>query len=145
MKSFLLFCAGFIISAAAFLGLWRLGFIHNSFLDGFRRDATVTVKAVQIVAASDDHYVATLNRAGDALGWCELRLNVNRKGEAFDWEREFVSITGCDTQIDLRWQDNADLSVTYGAADPTKGIHTYQQFRSEDGAVKISYNLKQPE
>src|SRR6266576_4504342 len=113
MKSFLLFCAGFIACGAAFFGLWRSGVLHNSLLDGLRADATTTVKVVQEVAAPNGQYVARLNRAGDAVGWCELRLNVNRKGEAFDWEHKFVSITGCDTQLDLQWSDDSHLTVTY--------------------------------
>ena len=143
MKSFLLFCAGFIACGAVFWGLWRVGVLHNSLLDGLRGDTT-TVKVVQEVAAPNGQYVATLNRAGNAVGWCELRLNVNRKGEAFDWEHQFVSITGCDTQLELHWSDDSQLAVTYWNSDPTKLFHTYQQFHSEDGAVKISYNFKQP-
>ncbi len=142
MKSLLLFWVGFIACAGAFLGLWRVGIIPNSLLDDLRSDATTTVQVVNKLAAPNGEYVATINKAGDAVG-CELRINVNRKDEAFDWEHEFVSLTGCDTQLDLRWQDNTHLAIAYWNSDPIKGVHTYQQFLSKDRVVKISYVLRQ--
>ncbi len=143
MKAFLLFSAGFIVCAGAFLGLWRLGLVHNSLLDGLRADASTTVTVVEKVVAPNGEFVATLNRAENAVGWCELRLNVTRNGEAFDWEREYVSIAGCDTQLALQWSADTQLTVTYWNSDPTKAIHTYQQYHSKDSAVKISYLFKQ--
>lgn len=145
MKPFLLFWAGFIACAGAFLGLWRIGLVPNSLLDGLRSDATTTVTAVEKLAAPNGQHVATLNRAGNAVGWCELRLNVTRTGEAFDWEHEFDAITGCETQLALHWLTDSELEVTYGNADPTQTIHTSQGFRSKDGAVRIYYNFKQPQ
>jgi hypothetical protein len=143
MKSFLLFWAGFMACAGAFLGLWRVGIIPNSLLDDLRSDSTTTVQVVKKLAAPNGEYVATINKAGNAVGWCEFRINVNRKDEAFDWEHEYAFITGCDTQLDLRWQDNTHLAISYWNDDPAKGVHTDQQFLSKDRAVNISYNFKQ--
>lgn len=145
MKAVLLFCAGFIACAGAFLGLWRVGVLPNSLLDSLRGDSTTTVQIVNTIAAPNGEYLAIINKAGNAAGWCELRINVNRRDEAFDWEHEFVSITGCNTLLDLHWQDNTHLAIAYWNSDPFKGIHTYQQFLSEDGRVNISYVYRQPQ
>lgn len=122
------------------MGLWLVGVIPNSVLDELRG---TTVQLVNKVAAPNGEYVASINKAGKAVGWCELRINVHRKDETFDWEHEFIFITGCDTQLDLRWQDNTHLAITYGNSDPAKRVHTYQQFQSKDRRVNISYALKQ--
>jgi len=143
MKSLLLFSAGFLACAGAFLGLWRVGVLPNSLLDDLRSDSTTTVQVVNKIAAPNGEYLATVNKAENAVGWCELRINVNRKDETFDWEHEYVSITGCDTQLDLRWQDNSHLVIAYWNSDPMKGVKTYQQFLSKDRAVNISYIFKQ--
>jgi hypothetical protein len=143
MKSFWLFCAGFLACAGASLGLWRVGLIPNPLLADLRSDSTATVQVVKKLAPPNGEYVATINKAGNAVGWCEFRISVDRKDQAFDWEHEYVSITGCDTQLDLRWRDNTHLAISYWNDDPAKGVHTYQQFLSKDRAVNISYIFKQ--
>jgi hypothetical protein len=142
MKASLLFCAGFIACAGAFLGLWRVGILPNSLLESFRSDATTTVHVINTLATPNGEYVATINKAENAVGWCELRINVNRKNEAVDWEHEYVSLTGCETHLDLHWPDNTHLAIEYWSSNPVKGVHTYQQFLSKDGRVNISYNYK---
>ena len=126
------------------MGLWRVGLLPNTIFDALRGDTT-TVQLINKLASPSGEYKATINKAGNAEGWCELRISVNRKDEAFDWEREFVSITGCDTQLDLRWQDNTHLAIEYWNSDPVKGVRSYQRFLSEDSRVNISYVYRQPQ
>jgi hypothetical protein len=143
MKKLSLFFAGFLTATCACVVLWRLNVLPNSLLDELTERDKANVEVLGNLPSPGGEYVVTTNKASNRTGWCEVRLNVHKKNEPFDWEYEFVCVAGCDTQLEQRWEDDRHLSITYSSRDIAKAIKTYQQFWSKDKAVRISYALKQ--
>ena len=141
-RSVIYFAAGFLACLGSLVLLSRVGIIHNKLLDAMTGYESTTVKLVSDLPSPNLQYVATTNKVGNGTGWCEVRINVHKKDEVFDWEHDFVCITGCDTKLDLKWEDEKHLTVSYSAGDVAKGVHTYQQFRSKDSLVSIAYLLE---
>ena len=142
MKKPLYFLAGFMSAATVVFALWYLGIVSNSLLDAVNRDNTV-VKEIGNLPSPNQEFVATTTQAGNGADWCEVRISVHKKDEPFDWEREYVCITGCDTRLDLNWEGTQNLAITYSNDDESKGVRTYQGFWNKDKSVKISYKLRQ--
>lgn len=139
----LYFSAGVLACAGLLGGVWHLGWIRNELLDAVAGVERASIEVVDSSLSPTQKYVATTHKVSDNSGWCELRTNVHSSNQAFDWEREFVLIADCDSRLELKWNTNTDLTIFYSDGNPDNGIKTYQQFRSEDGLVKISYILKQ--
>lgn len=143
MKKLLLFLAGFLTAICSFFVLWRLNILHNSLLDAFTDRDKASVESISHITSPNGQYIATTNKVSDRTGWCELRINVHKKDESFDWEQDYTCITNCETQLEQKWQDDQHLDILYWSNDESKGVKTYQQFWSKDKAVQIFYTLKQ--
>lgn len=133
MKSFLSYLTG---AAAAVLLLFAL----NHF--GLFFDSPAGVAIVSRIASPDNVFVATTQQASNARGWCEIRINVDRNGAAFDWEREYVFNTDCGSNTEIKWEGNRNLLIGY-SYNKSGEVRTFRQFRSKDKEVSISYVLNQ--
>ena len=65
-----------------------------------------------------------------------------RKGELFDWEREYIFNIDCGSQVEIKWEDNRNLVITY-SYNAASVARTSRQFLNKDKEVSISYTLKQ--
>ena len=133
----LLFLSGVLSSILILVGLNHFGLLPN--LIG---EYPVTVDVINSVTSPDGMFAATTNRATNNHGWCEERTNVHKKGEVFDWEREYIFNINCGSQVEIKWQGNRDLSISF-SYDQAGVVRTSRQFFSKDKAVAISYALKQ--
>lgn len=142
-KSSLYFLAGFLIAAGLFGGLWHFRLVPNYLLDAIANRDNTIVNVTGNLPSPNKEYVATTTKVGNGSDWCEVRINVHKYNEQFDWEYEYVCITGCDTQLGFKWENDKNLNINYSSSEFAKGVRTYQQFWSKDNTVKISYTLKQ--
>lgn len=143
MKKLIFFCVGFVTALGVFFVLWRLNVLHNSLLDILADRDRASVEAVSTISAPNGQYIAATNRVSDRTGWCEIRINVHRKDEPFDWQEDYVCVTGCETRLEQRWQDDRQLNILYSSSDTTHAVKIYQRFWSKDRAVQIAYTFRQ--
>jgi len=127
-----------VLSAILILG----GLSYSGFVPNLLLEYPVTISVINIVASPDGVFVATTNQATNNHGWCEERTNIHKKGEMFDWEREYIFSIDCGSQVEIKWEGNRALVIAYSYND--SGVaHTSSQFLSKDKEVGISYILKQ--
>jgi hypothetical protein len=136
-SSSLIFLYGVLSAILILGGLSYFGFIPNLLLE-----YPTTVNVISSVPSPDGVFVATTNRATNNHGWCEERTNVYRKGELFDWEREYIFNIDCGSQVEIKWEDNRNLVITY-SYNAASVARTSRQFLNKDKEVSISYTLKQ--
>jgi hypothetical protein len=139
MKAKLWFLAGALIALTSLAGLWHFGVLSNSLVDAITGRDRAIVEVIGKRPSPNQEFAATTTKVSDKTGWCEVRVNVSRKDEPVDWEREYICITGCDTKLDLRWDEDKHLTILYANQNAAAGVHTSQQFWSRDKAVAISY------
>jgi hypothetical protein len=143
MKSSLFTLFGFLSAAVVFSGLWHFRLISNGWLDAVTgRDKSIT-DVTSKIPSPNQQYVATILRVKNNFDWCEIRISLTKINEPLDWENKFICITGCDTQLDLKWEDDKKISIIYSVKDKEKAVNIYQEFWSKDKGVKISYSLKE--
>ena len=139
MKSKLWFSAGALTALSALAGLWDVGVVPNDFVDALTGRDRATVEVIGKLPSPNQEFAATTTKLSNRSGWCEVRVNVTRKDEPVDWEHEFICITGCETRLDLRWDEDKHLTIRYANENATMAVRTSQQFWSKDKAVAISY------
>lgn len=105
-------------------------------------ESPTTVNVINNVASPDGVFMATTNRASNKKEWCEERTNIHRKNESFDWETEYIFNIDCGSEVELKWEDNKNLVITYSYNDAGV-VKTSQQFSSKNKDINISYILKQ--
>jgi hypothetical protein len=87
----------------------------------------------------DQEYIATTHTdmGGGTAGWCDGAVNIRKRDEQFDPRRNLVFSTSCGNKIDVSWQSNKKILITYSTDD--ESIELYQKMRSGDKAIEISY------
>ncbi len=133
--------------------LWFLGYLGKTIFDdlfNFAGDAGgETVTVTNTVGSPDGEYIATthVEMGGGAAGWCFQRVSVNKKDSPFSWEKEKVQggfnfDVSCKSKIELNWQTNRELLVSYSGTSDEAGLSVYQKPLSADRQVKIHYLAK---
>lgn len=133
MRSFLYFLAGVFTAILFLFGLNYFGFLF---------DSPTSVNVIDKVASPDGAFIATTNKASNKNGWCEIRTNVHKSVEVFDWKGEFVFNVDCGSEIEIKWEGNRNLVINYSYNDSGE-VRTFRKFHSKDKEVSISYFLKQ--
>lgn len=133
MRRFLYFLSGILTAILLLFGLNYFGLLLF--------DSPASVIVIDKIVSPDGMFMATTNQASNNKGWCEIRTNVHKNGETFDWEREFVFNTDCGSDTEIKWEGNRNLNISY-SYNKNGDVRTSRQFQSKDKEVSISYFLK---
>ncbi len=149
-KPILFFVAGVLTTIVCAAIVFFLTWLVATTFD-LSNDGAVSYDLVKTSVSPDGQYVATIYAAsgGGAAGWCYRRVAVTRKDVPFDSVTKVkdspsqVFDTSCRSEIELAWQSDKHLIITYSfTGSPEYGDHTYQKILSEDREVKISFVSK---
>ncbi|HVV73422.1 MAG TPA: hypothetical protein VHI52_18260 [Verrucomicrobiae bacterium] len=105
-------------------------------------------KVVNTIASPNGDYVATIYTVmgGGAAGWCEQRVEVNSKTNAFDLNRakkgaDYCFSADCGSRVEMVWEpDNSALRITYTVGPP--GVSTYQRRMAPGLPIRIDYGIR---
>ena len=135
-KNIRYFLAGALCFAIVYGCLWLLGYMLErvfSFGDG-RSDIDIASN----VKSPNGKHIATVytDMGGGAVGWCDKKVNVRRAAEPFDPKKGEVFSTYCSSRLELSWEDDGNLKVTYPAREI---LSLFQRSWSDDGEVNILF------
>ena len=143
LKSRLYILSGFLCAAVVYSSLWYFRLTSNQLLDAVTGQHKAIADVMSNISSPDQQYIATILRVKNKLDWCEIRICLTKKIEPLDWENNIICSTGCETQLDLKWKDDKNISVIYSVKDKAQAVKIFQDFWSKDKDVKISYALKE--
>lgn len=145
-KPILFFVAGVLTTIACavtlFLPAWLFDLGNNG---------AVSYGLVKTAPSPNGKYAASIYTAsgGGAAGWCHRRVAVTKKDAPFDFVTKDKDLpsrvfdTTCRSEIELAWQGDKHLIITYlFTGSPEFGDQTFQKIVSEDKEVKISFVSK---
>ena len=144
MKKPVFYYSAGVLSVAILLAiLWGFGFLLESAFDMGGGDEE---RVVSSLSSPDGEYVATTYVAmgGGAAGWCYKRVSINKKSEPFSLEKErerggYSFDVSCGSELEVKWESNRELLVSYTGSENEAGISIYQRPVSQDRAVRIKY------
>ena len=94
----------------------------------------------------DGKYVATvyLEEGGTEPRWCFQRVSIDSKKEPFDINNfkhkgGFSFDISCENKVDLQWQAERELQISYSVNTDDAGVSIFQKPLSKDRQVKIKY------
>lgn len=138
-----LFILGAITAILLMFGAWRFGLMSNSLADTIADEVTTEVELLQSLPSPNSEYRVTANKVSNSRDWCEVRINVHKNNQPFDWEHDFICMTDCKTQTRMTWTSDNNLVIYYSNDDASAAVKTSQTFHSEDNAINISYVFQQ--
>lgn len=114
-------------------------------------NGAVSYGLVKAIPSPNGKYAASIYTAsgGGAAGWCYRRVAVTKKESPLDFVTKDKDLpsrvfdTTCRSEIELAWQGDKNLVITYSfTGSPEFGDQTFQKILSEDKEVKISFVSK---
>lgn len=134
------FLTGVLCFVAIYGCLWLLGFMLEKAFDSAFKGYDINITANSISPNQEYIAITYTDSGGGAAGWCYITVNLRKRDEHFDSKKNMIFYTGCSSSVDVTWQNDKALLITYST--DRESISLYQKSWSEDKTVKISYLAK---
>lgn len=104
-------------------------------------DMGSTTNILVTAASPDQKNIATsyVNMGGGAAGWCSTSVNLRRSDEEMN-VKDYVFSSHCGTKIELVWESNDILRISYTPDSENFGI--FQKRWNTDNSIRILYSGK---